>query len=164
MSPRQKMPGFKDLLVLVNLRRNSRKNLTSISRDTQIPVTTVFDKVRRLNLGIIKKHTSLLDFSRLGYNTQVNLALLCKNKKETLAFLKQHSNVNAIYGLERDYDYYVELIFRNLKELEEFTEKLDDLGVKKFESHHVIEELKKEAFLTDIAHLKDYSLSSSRTL
>ena len=149
-----KKPNIKDLLVLVNLRKNSRNNLTDISRNTSIPVTTVFEKVKRLNTNFIKKHTSLIDFAKLGYNTRVNVAIRATKKKELLKFLQQNPNVNSIYQLEQEYDFYVELIFRNLKELEEFTESIEEFKIKKYESHHIIEDLKREEFLTDIGHLK----------
>ena len=61
--------GFnqKELLIMSHLRENSRKNLTKISKETKIAVSTIFDKIKKYEGGIIKKHTCILDFTKLGF-------------------------------------------------------------------------------------------------
>ena len=55
----------KDLLLMTHFRRNSRENLTQISRLTNIPVSTIFDKLREYEKGLIQRHTTLIDFRRI---------------------------------------------------------------------------------------------------
>ena len=53
----------KDLLIISCLRENSRNNLTNISKMTGIPISTIFDWLKKYEGSIIKKHTALLSFS-----------------------------------------------------------------------------------------------------
>ena len=43
----------KELLILHALRKNARKNLATISRETGIPITSVFEKVHKLQKTMI---------------------------------------------------------------------------------------------------------------
>ncbi|MBR9691938.1 winged helix-turn-helix transcriptional regulator, partial [Candidatus Woesearchaeota archaeon] len=65
----------KDLKIIAYLRQNARMPLTKMSRKTQIPVSTIFDRLKMNENSLIVKHTSLLDFSKLGYNTRANITL-----------------------------------------------------------------------------------------
>ena len=47
----------KDLLLLNSLRENSRKSLTSLSKQTKIPVSTLFDRLKLLEKEDIIRHT-----------------------------------------------------------------------------------------------------------
>ncbi|HIJ01446.1 TPA: hypothetical protein HA363_02255, partial [Candidatus Woesearchaeota archaeon] len=58
----------KDVLLMSFFRNNARENLTRISRITRIPVSTIFDKLRDYEKELVKKHTTLLDFRKLGFD------------------------------------------------------------------------------------------------
>jgi len=75
----------KELLLLSHLRSNARKNLTNISKETGIPISTIFDKIRKYEGDVIKKFTSLLDFGKLGYDIRVSVMLkVDKNDRENV--------------------------------------------------------------------------------
>jgi len=40
----------KDLLILSELRQNARETLTKMSKHTGIPISTIFDKIKQLNI------------------------------------------------------------------------------------------------------------------
>ena len=63
----------KELSILSILRENSRKTLVDISKETNIPVSTVFDNINKLEQKAIKKHVSIMDFSKLGFNARANI-------------------------------------------------------------------------------------------
>ena len=71
-----------EMIILANLRMNSRQSTTNISRKTEIPVSTVYDKIKEHENGVIKKFTSILDFPALGFNIRANV--LIKGKKKEL--------------------------------------------------------------------------------
>jgi DNA-binding Lrp family transcriptional regulator len=126
--------------------------LTNISRKTSIPVSTIFDKLKAHENGTIKKHTSIVDFSLLVYGTRANIALkVNKEEKEELKrFLMKDTNVNSFYRINNGYDYLIEAIFKNILELEDFCEKLDEnFKIKTKQIYYIIEDLKREEFLAD---------------
>jgi len=70
----QELKG-RERLLLSHFRRNARESLTTISRETRVPVSTIFDKLKHYERQFIRKHTTLVDFSKLGYMTRANVML-----------------------------------------------------------------------------------------
>lgn len=61
------MVDKKDLLILSTLKQNSRLSSQQISRITRIPITTVHNRVKKLEtLGIIKGYTLVIDHKKIG--------------------------------------------------------------------------------------------------
>lgn len=61
-----------DLKLLSDLRRNSRETLTKISRETGIPISLIFDRLKRLEaIGIRNRYTCLLDMKKIGLHDRV---------------------------------------------------------------------------------------------
>ncbi len=145
------MLNKKDLLIISNLRRNARETLTNMSKTTHIPISTIYDKLKFHEGGLIKKHTCLLDYNKLGYSTRANVLLrVDKSTRDELKdFLIKHNNVNSVSKINNNYDFMIEMIFREIRELEEFLEKLDDkFKIKSKQVFYVIEDLKREEFLS----------------
>ncbi|MBS3097788.1 Lrp/AsnC family transcriptional regulator [Candidatus Woesearchaeota archaeon] len=141
------MLSEKDLLILGHLRSNARKTLTSISKETGIPTSTVFDKIRAHEKNIIKKHTSIIDFPKLGYNIRTKIMVGSKNKENILKFLLASKYVNSLYQISGQFDLLADCIFRDMNELCSFLEELEEFDINKKEVHHVINEIKREEFL-----------------
>ncbi len=146
----------KELLILTHLRADSRKSLAMISRETSIPISTIFDKVNKLGKSTISKYSPLLDFQKLGFGLRVNFVLKANDKKkqELKDFLLTNKNVNCILRLNNCFDFFVEAVFRDMKGIEEFSESLEKFKIKKKKKFFVIEDLKKEEFLTRPEHIK----------
>jgi DNA-binding Lrp family transcriptional regulator len=145
-----KMLKQSDLKLIALLRENSRQTLTSVSKKTRIPISTLYDKLKQHEGGIIQKHTTLLDFSKLGYNCRANMLLkTSKECREKLAsYLKAHPAINNLFKINNGYDYMAEGIFSNVKELEEFMEELEQkFTVEEKKTHYIIEDLKREEFM-----------------
>ncbi len=137
----------KDLEIIKHLRKNARKSLADISRETGVPISTVFDKLNRFEGSLINKHTTLLNFPALGYALKVNYLIKCKDREKVKDFLVNHKSVNTLSRINNGSDFFVEAIFKDMNEMEEFSESLEDLGLYKSEKYHIIEELKKEDFM-----------------
>lgn len=60
-----------DLAIISHLRRDARKSLVDVASETGIPPSTVYDRVRKYEGGVIKKHTCLLDFQKLGFSIRM---------------------------------------------------------------------------------------------
>jgi DNA-binding Lrp family transcriptional regulator len=146
----------KDLLLLAALRQNARETLTCLSKKTDIPVSTVFDRLKMHEATTIRKHTAIVDFAKLGFSTRVSIAF--KVNKEDRESLRDHlladKNINSVFKINNGYDYLAEGIFRGIKELEEFLEDTDQkFGIRNREVHYIIEDLKREDFLSDPAKI-----------
>lgn len=144
MTPTQEAP------ILAHLRQDGRKRLTEISRETGIPVSTVFDRLKATTTII--RRTILLQFSTLGFTCRAILFLACsKPQKVKLGqFLCKHPYINTVHTVNNGHDFCVEGIFKDLGHLEEFIDFLEDhFTIKKPQVHYLLEELRREGFLCD---------------
>ncbi|MBN1543908.1 Lrp/AsnC family transcriptional regulator [Candidatus Woesearchaeota archaeon] len=143
----------KDLLILSYLRNNARQRLTSISRRTHIPVTTIYDNVRKYEKRFIIKHSSIIDFRKLGFNAKTNIALKVNGSRaELLSYLQEHPNINSLYRTDSEYDVLAELVFRELRDVDEFLETLKKrFSVEKSVVLNITDDLKREDFMSRIA-------------
>jgi len=64
---------LKDMMLLSNLRANARETLTNISKRTNIPISTIFDRLKLHEKNLIKKHTAIIDFALLGPDLEIFL-------------------------------------------------------------------------------------------
>ena len=140
----------KERLLLSHFRRNARESLTSISRETRMPVSTIFDKLKHYERQFIRKHTTLVDFSKLGYLTRADVLLkvAVEHREPLKAYLLKHESVNSLFKINNGYDFLAEMVFRHLKDLEDFLEQLEQrYKVMEKAVFYVIEEICREEFM-----------------
>jgi DNA-binding Lrp family transcriptional regulator len=146
-----------DLLIVSHLRRDSRVGLTRMSRETRIPVSTIFSKLGTYKrTGLIKKNTSIVSFERLGYGTKALIFFSTqKEEREKLVELLNRSrNVNSLFRVNSGWDLVAEVIFANLNEIEDFLETIDaEVSVKDKKVFYILEEFKREEFMSDPDYL-----------
>jgi len=138
-----------DLKLISYLRKNARRTLTEISKKTRIPISTLYDKLKLHEGNIILKHTTLLDFSKLGFNCRANILLKTgRDERDKLAsYLKAHPAINNLYKINNGFDFLAEGIFSHVKEMEDFLDELErNFPLEEKKTHYVIEDLKREAF------------------
>ena len=144
----------KDAILMTYFRRNARENLTRISRYTHIPVSTIFDRLREFERTMIQKHTTLVDFKKLGFDIKINI-LFKVNRDSRDAFrefLMTNENINSVFRINNGYDYLVEAIFKDMSDLQRFSELLDRFKIENKQELFVLEDLKREGFLSDDVH------------
>ncbi len=144
----------RELLILTHLRENSRKSLAVISRETEIPISTVFEKVNKLEKNTISRYSPLLEFSKIGFGLKINFLLKSKNKKNLKEFLLKNKNINSVLRINGFFDFFVEAVFRDMKDVENFHESLSELKIEDKQEIFIIEDLKKENFFTSPEHIK----------
>ena len=146
----------KDILLMTYFRKNARENLTQISRLTRIPVSTIFDKLREFEKGLIQKHTTLVNFRMLGFDVRVNMLFkVAKDSRpEFKEFLMSNENVNSIFRITNGYDYLIEAIFKDMTDMQRFSELLDKFKIESKHELFILEDLKRESFLADEMHTK----------
>ena len=151
---RSDMLQHADLKILSHLRKNARETLTRVSRDTGIPVSSVFDRLKRMEaIGVINRHSSLVDPEKIGISVRVILHIKTNGnnqKGELEKWLAINPHVNNLAKINGEWSLMVEAWFRNIKDLEEFMEKFhNDFKEIAFSVHHVMKDLKRESFLLD---------------
>ena len=140
----------KDMQIITALRKNARESLTKISRNTGIPISTIFDKIR--DNPLITKSTCLLDFNQLGFNTRAKATIKVEreSREELRAYLSKHQNVNSLYKINSGYDFLIEIVFRNIKDLEEFMEYIRDrFQIIEDNVFYILEDIRREEFMCD---------------
>lgn len=135
-----------EAMLLSHLRENSRKSLAVISKETGIPASTLFEMLKRLEQNVIHKHVTLMDFSKIGYNVKVHFVVGSKNRQELKDYLVGHENINSLSSIATGQDFFCEGVFKNLKDWSEFKEKVEEIGINKFEENYVLDEVKREGF------------------
>lgn len=148
------MISKKDVEILSFLRKNARESIIKISKEIGIPASTIYDRVRVQNRMFVKKHAILLDFPKIGFHSQVLFAVECKknNKEQLQDYLMNTPNVNSLSKTNFGSDFVIECIFRDFGEAERFKEILEKEYKVQINTFNIVEELKKEDFLTDASH------------
>jgi DNA-binding Lrp family transcriptional regulator len=140
----------KETLLLSHLRNNSREKLTSISKKTGIPIATLFYLLKELEGNRYTKSTILLNFENLGYHShaQIFLKVNREDKLKARTFLEKQDSVNTVYKTNNGWDFIIETVHNNIKQLDKFIEKIDEnFEIKNHQIHYLIEEVKKEDFM-----------------
>ncbi|MBR9693382.1 Lrp/AsnC family transcriptional regulator [Candidatus Woesearchaeota archaeon] len=140
----------KERVLLSHFRKNARESLTAISRRTRVPVSTIFDKLKHYEQSFIRKHTTLVDFSKLGYLTRANVMLKVgiEHRSVVRDFLMKHEHVNSLFKVNNGYDFLAEMVFQHIKDLEDFLEMLEQkFDVKDKTVFYIIEDICREEFM-----------------
>lgn len=144
------MISEKDKQILRYLRKNARTKITDIAKETGIPASTIYDRVRINDKKIVKKHTTLVDFTKLGFNAKAQIALKVSRKDtyKLYDFLKEHTNVNSLYRVNFGFDFLIEVIFQNMNNVEDFIHEIESkFDIEEKHIFNVIDEIKREAFM-----------------
>lgn len=142
----------KDLMVISCLRQNARETLTKMSRRIRLPISTIYDRLKLQEKDLIVKHTSLLDFSKLGFTTRVTMAFRVErgSRQGLEQFLATHPCVNSLYKINNGYDFLVDGIFRHLKDLQAFVESVEErFPVIEKQLYYIVDDIKREHFLSN---------------
>ena len=63
-----------DLLILSYLRKDARIKLTALSRKIGVPISTIYEKLKRFRANGLVRLIALVDYNRLGLSTRVMIA------------------------------------------------------------------------------------------
>ena len=150
----QKQLSDSDLALLAHLRKNARMKMTHLSKKTEVPVSTIFERMKGPIAACVYKYTCILNNIELGFNSRATIILKVdkEQKKEIGSFLDKHHNVNSLLRINNGYDFLIDVIFRQMANLEEFVEQLErKYKITQKEIYFVIDEGKQESFLGDPA-------------
>ncbi|MEK6920974.1 MAG: Lrp/AsnC family transcriptional regulator [Nanoarchaeota archaeon] len=139
----------RDMKLFSTLRQNGRMSLTEISRETNIPVSTIYERLRGYYGNIIKRYTILLDFTKLGYGVRVSLFLKVNNnqREKLLKYFQMQDNVNNAYRINNGFDILCEAVFIDMSAAEQFSKDIEQkFHTSKVQLFYILEEVKHEGF------------------
>ena len=145
----------KDIKILELLKLDSKLTTQQISKKILIPITTIHNRIKKLeNEGIIKNYTLSLDHKKLGKTIsayvlmQVDVAILRQkgmNQEDLVNLIKTKSKgiTEYISIISGDYDIIAKVLARDVSELDDFVTKfLRNLeGIKKTNTMMIFNDL-----------------------
>lgn len=137
--------------LITALRKNARASLTPLAKEFDTPQSTLYALLGKLEKGVIKRHTSLLNFHDLGYHTHAMLLISTSRaqRSEIETHLRSASCVNSFWRILGNHDYLAEVLFLDEGELKSFVEDIEENNKRtRCRVLHVLEEKKKEEFMT----------------
>lgn len=101
--------------IIKYLRRGKRVNISEIARELNLPTSTVSDRIKRIEQKYVLKRSSLLNYEKMGYYTNLMLAVKIdsKHKNQFLNFLKSQKCVNSIFFINSSFNFLFEVIFKD---------------------------------------------------
>ncbi len=139
-----------DIEIIGILRADGRTKIPQIAKKMKIPLSTLYEKLNN-NKGIIKKHTTLVDFRKLGYFEKVFIVIKVSNRDRLpfQLYMMKNFNMNSLYKINNGHDFMIEAVFEDTREFEKFKEEIEaKFGIKEIESYNVLDDLCQESFLT----------------
>ena len=139
----------KDKEIIKLMRNGKRLNISEIARELDMPTSTVNDAIKRLEEKYGVKHSSLLDYSKLDYaaNAQLAVKISSMQKEEFLGFVKSEKCVNSIHHVDPDYDFLLEIVFKDAIKLKEWVEMIQIRFSAEVNTFHILKTEKKEEFV-----------------
>ena len=141
----------KDVKILLHLRKNSRKPVAEISKEIGVPEATIHSRISGYERNsLIKKYTCLLDLKKLGYLVKTTIAIkLDKSQRQGfMDFILENDNINSASKINGGYDFIIETVFRDMLELHNFLEGMNEkFSINEKHVFHMIEDIKNEEFL-----------------
>ena len=119
-----------DMKLLQLLQKNARMTNIDIADKLKTSEATVRRRINNLvDRGYIRSFSALLDYKLMGNAVKANvLAKVDKDSLEDVANnLKKLKNVHTICQVIGDYNLFCELIFGNILELQDFTDKVSQM-------------------------------------
>lgn len=139
----------KDKEIIRLMRTGKKLNISEIARQLNLPISTVNDKIKRIEEKYMIKRSSLLDYASLGYSANAKLVIRINSdfKQAFIDFLKQQSCVNSIYHINSGFDLLVDVVCKDAILLKNFVEGLKRDFSADVSVFHILKVEEKEVFL-----------------
>jgi DNA-binding Lrp family transcriptional regulator len=138
----------KDIKILEVLEENSRLGVKQISRKTGIPITTVFNRIKKLEeKGIIEGYKAIINKKKLGEEIEafilVSIAYTSKIHQEDFSkMLQSMPEVQECFVISGATNVLIKVSVKDIDTLNEFiTHKLKKSGVENITTHIIIKTL-----------------------
>lgn len=132
----------KDLILLQELKKDSKRSVQALAKATGLPSTTVYNRLKRLEKeGVIKQYTVKLDNKKTG-RVQAFIECTMSPGVNINEFLKKiKSQADEAYSIAGDYQILLKVSFNDLGALYSFVAQLQQAKVEKLKTTVVLDEL-----------------------
>lgn len=112
----------KDFAILDELKKNSKLSERKIAKKTNIPLTTIHNRIRKLRkIGVIESYTIKLNYKKLGKPliAFVMLKVSCGDQKEMFEQIAKLPNVYEVAMVTGEFDLLFKTRVASMDELNE---------------------------------------------
>jgi len=111
----------KDMDILILLKKNAKSTTQQISRVLNIPITTVHNRIKKLeSSGIIEKYTVVLNQRKLGRKVSARLMIRVTKLADQFKICNEVLNLEAVekvYQITGDYDIVASVRVNDIEDL-----------------------------------------------
>lgn len=111
----------KDMDILGLLKKNAKSTTQQISRELNIPITTVHNRIKKLEAeGIISKYTIILNHKKLGKTISARLMIRVTKLADQFKICNEVLNLEAVdkvYQITGDYDIVASVRVNDIEDL-----------------------------------------------
>ena len=115
-------------------------------------VTGLFDRLKVNEESVIKRHTSLLDFPKLGYNARATIMIKVgkEDRQQVSEYLQKNPSVNSCSRINQDYDFIIDAVFQQVQDAQRFIEAMENrFDIQDTKLFYIMDEIARERFLAD---------------
>lgn len=136
-----------DYQILKMLKTNARQRASEISREVHLSVSTVIDRIHKMEAaGIIKSYTIITDDAKVGNDVSVLIEVSMEHPRYNEPFIDNmsaHSNVIACYYLTGEFDFLLKVTCSSSEQLEEIHRYIKGQhGVRQTRTHYILSTIK----------------------
>ncbi|MCX6707126.1 MAG: Lrp/AsnC family transcriptional regulator [Candidatus Woesearchaeota archaeon] len=133
------------------LRHGKRVNVSAIAREMKLPVSTVADKIRKIDRKYVIKRSSLLDYPALGYLSHHMLAVKVNGnaKQEFLDCMKEDRSISSIYHTNSNFTFLLEIVCKDSYEFVRWIENIRSKYPVDISSFQILKVEDKERFMPE---------------
>ncbi len=138
--------------MIAALRRDSRIPLTTLARQLHIDVDHINNILKEERNNTLLGFSSLINYEQLGFPIRVMmiLAVRSKEKEDILKYLRKMSALNGLFFINNSYDFFVDLIFRDMRQTQEFIERLEsNFTLYEHKEYYILSTLTEQHFMTN---------------
>ncbi|MCD8021481.1 MAG: Lrp/AsnC family transcriptional regulator [Lachnospiraceae bacterium] len=138
-----------DHKIILALKKNGRRKASDISHEIHLSVSSVIERIRKLeSTGVIKGYTIIMDDTLIGNDLTVLMEVSLEHPRYTdlfVDYVRANPHIISCYALTGEFDYMLKICCRSSKELEEIHREVKQQeGVRMTKTHYVLSTEKNE--------------------
>lgn len=136
-----------DYQILSILKENARKKASDISKEIHLSVSTVIERIRKLeSSGVIESYTIITNEHKIGNDLTALMEISLDHPRYNETFslkIMEHPNIISCYYLTGEFDFMVKITCRSSEHLEQIHKWIKDQdGVRSTKTHFVLRNIK----------------------
>lgn len=137
--------------IIQYLRKGKRVNISEIARHLNLPISTVRDRIKRIDDSYIIKRSSILDYPKIGYTVHSIIAIKVdqKHRFSLLDFLRKQNCINSIYYTDSGFNFMVEIICKDHADLIQWIDDTKSMFNVELTHFQILKTEEKEKFIPE---------------